>query len=188
MFVRGRPSSAELDRLLAEQGSAALTYGEVGATRSRLPDGYRHDEHTTVLGTGDRVFERAVLGLHRWEPHRGAGLSVRPDAAELVPGTALVVALPLPLVTAVAACRIVYVVDEPGEFGFAYGTLPVHPEQGEEAFIVRRDPGGVVRFTIRAFSRPRHPLARLGRPVARAVQVATTRRYLEALKAFTGGN
>lgn len=184
MFVRGRPSGAQLDRLLAEQADAALTYDEVGATRGALPDGYRHDEHAIVLGTGDRVFERGVLGLRRWEAHRGAGLSVRPDDAALVTGTVVVVALPLPLVTAVAACRIVYVVDESGAFGFAYGTLPAHPEQGEEAFVVRRDAGGDVTFAITAFSRPRHPLARLGGPVGRAIQLNTTRRYLAALKAF----
>lgn len=86
-----------------------------------------------------------------------------------------------------SACRIVYVVDEPGAFGFAYGTLPAHPEQGEEAFVVRRDAGGAVTFAITAFSRPRHPLARIGGPVSRQVQVATTRRYLRALKAFAAG-
>jgi uncharacterized protein (UPF0548 family) len=188
MFAKGRPSGAALDRLLAEQASQALTYDEVGATRGARPEGYRHDDHLIVLGTGDRVFERAGLGLRRWEAHRGAGLSVRPNTPPLVIGTAVVVTLPLPLFTAVAACRIVYVVDEPGAFGFAYGTLPAHPEQGEEAFIVRRDAGGVVRFAITAFSRPRHPLARLSGPVARWVQVATTRRYLRALKAFTDGH
>ena len=32
---------------------------------------------------------------------------------------------------AVAPCRVVYVVDGPGQFSFAYGTLPGHPERGE---------------------------------------------------------
>ena len=46
---------------------------------------------------------------------------------------------------------------------------------------------GVVRFTVRAFSRPRHPLARLGGPAARRVQLMTTRRYMRALKEFVSG-
>jgi uncharacterized protein (UPF0548 family) len=29
-------------------------------------------------------------------------------------------------------CRVVYVLDEPERRGFAYGTLPGHPESGEE--------------------------------------------------------
>ena len=186
MFVRGRPSAAALDRLVAEQGALALTYSEVGATRGRMPDGYRHDEHRVELGRGDRVFERAVRGLRQWEAHRGAGLTLRPEAPELRVGADVAVVLPLPTITAVAVCRIVLVVDEPDTFGFAYGTLPAHPEQGEEAFFVEREGDDVVRFTVTAFSRPRHPLARLGGPVSRRVQVMTTRRYLEALRRFAG--
>jgi uncharacterized protein (UPF0548 family) len=185
MFVARRPSDGSLDHLLAEQASEALTYREVGATRGSMPGGYRHDAHSVVLGEGDGVFDRAVQGLRQWEAHRGAGLTVRPEAPDVRPGTTIVVVLPLPLISAVAACRIVYVVDEPDTFGFAYGTLPAHPEQGEEAFIVSRDPAGTVRFSITAFSRPRHPLARLGGPVARRIQLGTTRRYLQALEAFT---
>lgn len=96
----------------------------------------------------------------------------------------MVQALELPFISAVAACRIVYVIDEPGTFGFGYGTLPAHPEQGEEAFTVHRDQHGDVSFVITAFSRPRHPLARLGGPLTRRIQVATTERYLYALKAL----
>ena len=34
-----------------------------------------------------------------------------------------------------APCRVVYVIDEPDIRGFAYGTLPGHPESGEERFV-----------------------------------------------------
>jgi uncharacterized protein (UPF0548 family) len=73
------------------------------------------------------------------------------------------------------------VVDEPNRYGFAYGTLPHHPEQGEEAFLVEQDDRGDVNFVIEVFSRPRHPLARLGKPVSRLVQKRTTRRYLRGM-------
>ena len=156
MFVRGRPTDAQLDRVLAEQSSEAVTYPEVGATvRATRPAGYRHDSGQITLGRGDAVFELAVLGLRGWEAHRGAGLTVRPRTAELVEGTTVLVVLALPLLSAVAACRIVSVVDEPDVFGFAYGTLPAHPEQGEEAFLVRREASGSVSFSITAFSRQR---------------------------------
>ncbi|HYH49978.1 MAG TPA: DUF1990 domain-containing protein, partial [Acidimicrobiia bacterium] len=122
--------------MIAEQASHALTYSEVGATRGHLPDGYRHDEHRIELGRAPAVFERAILGLRQWEAHRGAGLAVRPDVPDLRAGTNLAVVLALPIITAVAVCRVVLVVDEPHAFGFAYGTLPAHPEQGEEAFVV----------------------------------------------------
>jgi uncharacterized protein (UPF0548 family) len=75
----------------------------------------------------------------------------------------------------------------PNRFGFAYGTLPAHPEQGEEAFHIESDVHGTVRFVVTAFSRPRHPLARIGSPVARQVQLRVTRRYLTSLAEFVAG-
>ncbi|MFE1950591.1 DUF1990 family protein [Streptomyces sp. NPDC059524] len=78
-------------------------------------------------------------------------------------------------------CRVVRVVREPDRIGFAYGTLAGHPECGEEAFLVTREPDGSVWFRIRAFSRPGRWYTRLAGPLARVVQLAVTRRYLRAL-------
>ena len=48
-----------------------------------------------------------------------------------------------------------YVIDEPDIRGFAYGTLPGHPESGEERFAVRYDPETSAVFAeVSAFSRP----------------------------------
>ncbi len=81
-----------------------------------------------------------------------------------------------------ATARIVYVVDEPDRFGFAYGTLPLHPVRGEEAFMVSRDAGGNVTYSIDVFSKPNHLLTRLGRPFSRLVQKSTTRRYMRSMQ------
>ena len=89
--------------------------------------------------------------------------------------------VPLPLGFATAAGRVVYVVDESDCAGFAYGTLPAHPEEGEEAFLLRRRDGRV-RFEIVAFSKPRHPLTRIGAPVARFLQLRTNNLYLETMR------
>jgi uncharacterized protein (UPF0548 family) len=60
-------------------------------------------------------------------------------------------------------------VDEAGpvaRFGFAYGTLPGHAESGEERFLVEWDrTDDAVRYDVLAFSRSRHPLARLSYPL-----------------------
>jgi uncharacterized protein (UPF0548 family) len=82
-----------------------------------------------------------------------------------------------------APCRIVAVFKEPDAFGFAYGTLPGHPERGEESFVVERR-GTSTYFAIRAFSKPIDPLARLSGPLGRAVQRSVTRRYITALRRF----
>jgi uncharacterized protein (UPF0548 family) len=83
----------------------------------------------------------------------------------------------------VAPCRVVYVVDEPDRFVFAYGTLPGHPEQGEVAMIVERHEGAGVVFRIVSFSRTVDPVARLGSPVTRLIQRRVTGRYVQALAA-----
>lgn len=77
--------------------------------------------------------------------------------------------------------RVVYVVDEPRRRGFAYGTLPGHPERGEEAFVVERLADDSVWLVIRAFSRPAGPLVRIGSPLARLLQATFTARYERAL-------
>jgi uncharacterized protein (UPF0548 family) len=77
--------------------------------------------------------------------------------------------------------RVVYVVDEPGRRGFAYGTLPGHPERGEEAFIVEHLADDSVWLVIRAFSRPAGPLVWIGAPFARLLQALYTARYERAL-------
>jgi uncharacterized protein (UPF0548 family) len=77
--------------------------------------------------------------------------------------------------------RVVYVIDEPTRRGFAYGTLPGHPESGEEAFVVEQRDDESVWLTIRAFSRPAHPLLWVGYPVLRLFQAYFTSRYEHAL-------
>lgn len=78
-------------------------------------------------------------------------------------------------------CRVAYVIDEPTLRGFAYGTLPGHPESGEERFVLEQHPDGTITLKITAFSRPASRLAVLGGPFTRMVQQGMTSRYLRAL-------
>ncbi len=74
------------------------------------------------------------------------------------------------------ACRIAYTVEEEEtpslrRYGFAFGTLPGHVEQGEERFTVEwQGEDDTVWYELFAFARPAHPLARAGRPFVRLVQ------------------
>lgn len=83
----------------------------------------------------------------------------------------------------IAPCRIVYLLDEPDRFGFAYGTLPGHPELGEESFMVDRQ-GDETFFRIVAFSRPAEWLTRLGAPISRRVRRHFTRSCLQTLATY----
>jgi uncharacterized protein (UPF0548 family) len=83
----------------------------------------------------------------------------------------------------VLPCRVVSVDDEPERYGFAYGTLPGHPEQGEASFRIERGETGDVFFRIVSLSRTVDPLARLASPVTRLIQRRVTRRYPDAIAA-----
>jgi uncharacterized protein (UPF0548 family) len=177
-----RPSVGDLARALAKAKAADLSYPEASATRdSPLPAGYRLDLYERQLSSGETVFERAVEALRAWKAHVGAGVWIVPDDARVTVGETVLLVIKTAGVWATAPCRVVYVVDEPNRFSFAYGTLPGHPEQGEVAMIVERNEIGSVVFRIVSFSRTADPLARLGSPITRLIQHRVTNRYLQAL-------
>ena len=184
MFVIGRPSEERLGQVLADMRAATVTYPEVGATArpEELPAGYHHVRATAELGHGDAVFEAAAHGVRTWRLHRGQGIRVLPDDPGLAAGADVVLDVPLMGLHVIAACRVVWSVDDADRVGFGYGTLPVHPESGEEAFVVERTPSGDVVVEIAAFSRPRALLTKLGGPVARRQQRKATDRYIDALR------
>ncbi len=182
-----RPSAEDLARLLATAKAADLSYGEAGATKdSPLPAGYRLDHYERRLSSNEGVFERAVGALRGWKAHVGAGVEIVPDDARVTVGETVLFVIKTAVFWAAAPCRVVYVVDEPNQFSFAYGTLPGHPEQGEAAMIVERNEIGEVVFRIVSFSRTVDPLARLGSPVTRLVQRQVTNRYMEAVATASG--
>lgn len=103
-----------------------------------------------------------------------------PDGRPLLrPGDTAI--MRVPLYPAKVPARVVYVIDEPLRKGFAYGTLPGHPETGEEAFIVEYRDDDSVWLTIRAFSRPSSWIFWLGYPLVRLMQAIYTARYERAL-------
>ena len=180
-FWLRRPSPEHLQDLLASQCNRSLTYSAVGATRTSPPPGYTHERYSMPLGSDPGTFGLAVAALNRWAPQRGAGMHLTPDSPVVAQDECVVLLQRMVGGFVTAAARIVYVVDEPNRYGFAYGTLPHHPVAGEEAFLVEQDDRGNVNFVIEVFSRPRHPLARLGKPVSRLVQKRTTRKYLQGM-------
>jgi uncharacterized protein (UPF0548 family) len=162
--------------------NADFTYSEVGCTcGGTLPSGYGSLRRTLDIGAGAERFEQAVRVLLGWDMHRRAGVRVRASSQDVRQGAVAVLRLGIGRLAVDAPVRVAYVVDEPSRKGFAYGTLPGHPESGEEAFIVELHDDGAVTFTITAFSRPATLLARVGGPISRAIQSWVTNRYLRAL-------
>jgi uncharacterized protein (UPF0548 family) len=169
--------------LAVRLGEADLTYCEEGATGVALPPGYHHLHGRVVIGSGPQLFAAAAAALVGWQVHARAGLCVSASSATAEPGSVLMLGLGMAAIRIAAPCRVVYVIDEPGRRGFAYGTLPGHPERGEEAFIISQHPNATVTFTVTAFSRPASPLAKAAGPLGRAIQRHITDRYLRAAAA-----
>ena len=173
-----RPSESDLAGLLAKCRGQPLTYAPIGGSLGVLaPNGLRR--HRWCVALPDGSFDRASGALRAWDVHRGAELSVLADGPIEV-GTNVAMGAPLPVGFVDVTCRIVAIVHETDRRGFAYGTLPVHPESGEEAFLVVRDGSGV-RFEVDAISRPSHPVARLIPLVVDRLQDQAVQRYLSAM-------
>jgi uncharacterized protein (UPF0548 family) len=165
---------------LAALEELPLTYPEVGATGSgRLPAGYGHLHMEAEIGSGPQRFEQAADAVMHWGMQRGAGLRVRASSEVVVLDAVVLVRMGfLP-----APCRVVYVVDEPDIRGFAYGTLPGHPERGEERFVIRRDPTTSAVFAeVSAFSRPATWWSKAGGPLVPVLQRVIAKRYLRAVR------
>jgi uncharacterized protein (UPF0548 family) len=180
-----RPSDGDLEQLLARCQNDRLTYEPLGGSLGgATPAGFTRRAWSTTLTSSD-AFARAAAALASWAMHERAGFAVRCDGPIAV-RTNVAISAPLPVGYADVTCRIVAVVDEPDRSGFAYGTLSVHPEQGEEAFIVSRTGTGL-QFDITAVSRHRHPLARLAPAIADRMQASAAQRYLHSMEDLTAG-
>jgi len=187
MSIRLWPArERDLGALLKRGRTDALTYAPPGVSMRELALPGLTRRHWTTPLAGSNAFARAVEALRTWEMHRGAGLRVAADGPIAV-GTTVAFSAPLPIGFIDGTCRIVAVIDEPNRYGFAYGTLSVHPERGEEAFVVSRAADGTVRLDIEGVSRPAHPFARLVPPLADHLQDRGVRRYLAAMRALARG-
>lgn len=178
-----------LERIRRTAESGELTYEEVGATlRGEMPAGYDHVKVSGVVGRGADTFARARTGLSQWRTHQMRGVRVRPRGAPVAVGTTVVTALGVRAVAVAAPCRVVTVVDDPQRFGFAYGTLPGHPERGEESFVATLDPDGTVRLHVRAFSRSAGRLGRVVGPATHAASGVMAHAYVRSLRRFVGAS
>lgn len=173
---------------LRELADATFTYPEVGSARAgTAPPGHRQTGRSAVVGSGRAAFERAAAAVLDWRAQRGAGLRVRASGPAGTPGTVVVLTAGLPRFGYDIPCRVVWARTEGDERGFAYGTLPGHPESGEECFLVRLTPTGEVVYEIRVFFRLASPAARLGGPLSLLLQRAATDRYVTAIRRAAQG-
>ena len=192
MVTLNEPTDRDIRSFIASQADLPFSYSDVGATRfdpTAAPRGYILDHNRTELGRGPEVFQRAVNALKQWRQFELGWVTIVPRGVELAKGAKVEVKARGGGLWTLSAARVVYMIDEEGpvrRFGFAYGTLPDHVESGEERFLVEWNASDdTVWYDILAFSRPRHPLVRLGSPYARKLQKRFARESLLVMKTIS---
>jgi uncharacterized protein (UPF0548 family) len=188
MWRLARPSADDVRRHREAQRGLPFSYEAVGATREdRAPAGFDRDHNRARLGSGAAAFAAARGAIRAWTMFAPPLVWIEPSGIPIEVGeVAGVVAYALGLWWLNAA-RIVYVIDEPRRFGFAYGTLPGHVERGEERFSVEWLDDGEVWYDLLAFSRPHYWGARVARPLARRLQRRFVRLSQAAMRAAVHG-
>lgn len=192
------PTAKEIERFLAAQGSVNFSYREIGASEGGAPGGYNLDHNRVRLGSGATDFEAACAALKEWKMFPAPWTRITPNRAPIAVGQIVAMQANALGLWWLNACRIVYVIEEnvagapsaqsgsglavERRFGFAYGTLETHVEQGEERFSIEQLADGSVWYDLRAFSRPRFWAVRLAKPLARSLQRRFVRESLAAMQ------
>jgi uncharacterized protein (UPF0548 family) len=172
MFLFTRPTEQQVRDFLHEQNELPFSYAEVGISKERAsPAGYNADHNRIQLGTGAATFQLARQAIQNWQMFNIGWVKLFFDHTPIEVGRSVAPCAKHFGFYSLNVCRIVYTIDEERRYGFAYGTLCEHIEQGEERFLVEWNPeDDAVWYDLFAFSKPRNLLARLGYPVSRALQ------------------
>jgi uncharacterized protein (UPF0548 family) len=176
MFLLHKPSAKEINDFIATQTRLPFSYQEVSATKGHnSPAGYPINRYRAELGNGQPTYKNAVKALCSWQMYAldwtqlcWSNTPIKEDevVATLVKHLGF---------WSLNPCRIIYLIDEENEnlnrYGFAFGTLPAHSEQGEEKFVVEWDKtSDTVWYELYAFAKPKNWLAKIGFPFVNFLQ------------------
>lgn len=128
------------------------------------------DRLEVVLGSGDVAWGRARQALDEWTHFDLPWAAVATGGSPAHPGLDVLVQARRLGIHMRVACRVLETHDTVGAdrhtYGFTYGTLCSHVEQGEESFEVWRDvASGEVGYTIHAMAVPGRWYSRLAKPL-----------------------
>lgn len=169
-----------LDTLRAEP----LSYGHDGGVDRPPASGFVLDVHRVLLGRGAPAYQRASEALRAWVMFP-AWAAIFPPGQPQEVGRIVAMTVRIMGLWWVNPCRILQRIEEveggAARCGLVYGTLPQHAECGEERFLVEQRTDGSVWYEIRAFSRPRHWMARVAFPLARWWQLRFVRESQAAM-------
>ncbi len=176
MFLFDKPSEKEISDFIAAQSRVPFSYREVGATINHAsPVGYPINRYRKELGKGQQTYKNAVKALCSWQMYALDWTRLYPSNAPIKEGEVVATLVKHLGFWSINPCRIIYLIDEESEklnrYGFAFGTLPAHSEQGEEQFLVEWDKeGDTVWYELYAFAKPQNWLAKIGFPFVSFLQ------------------
>ena len=174
MLLLTRPTDDRIQTFLANQKGRNYSYDEVGASRGRLPSGYKVLRDRVELGCGSVQFARAANALKQWKMFDVPAVTLCWPTTPIQVGSLVAILIKHFGFWSLNFCRIVYVIDEENpvrRIGFAYGTLAEHAERGEERFTVEWDRSSdLVSYDILSFSRPGNWKTVIAYPLARRLQ------------------
>jgi len=123
MFLPTRPTSAEIDRFLANSADLSLSYEPVHILDAPNAHAPIH-EAVATLGRGRNDFIRACDALRAWTQFDIGWVELHPRGASIDVGTNVAVLIRHLGFWSLNGCRVVYHVgDGETRFGYAYGTL-----------------------------------------------------------------
>jgi uncharacterized protein (UPF0548 family) len=170
MFLLGSKTENRVRQILERHKASKLSYEGVGRTQTLLPGGCEVHRGQFLLGEGSHVFYKAKEAVQLWRMFDIPWVRLYRENVPLNAGNTVAILAGGFGVWMVNLCRVIYVIDEPRRYGFAYGTLPEHAEAGEERFLVEWRDDNLVWYEVLAFSHEQQLLAKLAYPIARRLQ------------------
>lgn len=161
-----RPTEGDIARVAARDAGLDPTYPATGS--------FHEFEHAAVVGRGAAALAVGMRAIENWQMHGDAGIQVRP--VPIAEGETVTLWTRTLGVWMLFGCRITEIHNADRQFGFTYATLPGHPEQGHERFVLHHEANDDVVLRIHARSRPAILLTRAAGPLGRLLQ----RRYAAA--------
>lgn len=175
MFQLNPPGPFEIERRISAArrlpASSPPLLTLAGGPISPVPKGFAHDLSRSELAPGRAAFVDARQAMQHWAQFDLGWVAVANPHVLVAVGEVVAVLAHAAGLWSLNLCRIMETIDTATHFGFLYATTATHIEEGQERFLIELDEEhGSVTYLVEALSRPRHPLAWLAYPFARAMQ------------------
>lgn len=177
----GRVSDERLEQL-RDTALDHDTTNPYGILNGPTPEGMAFKVWRKTIDHTD--FHQAKEAIGAWAGHHLAGIDRMPAQPLIEVGETLAMAIPVGPLSVSATARVVEVFDEPNKFGFSYSTLPHHPEDGEESFIIHRHDDGTLEIVVTAMWRGAAVANHVLPPLTRFLQNRAIGQYLDGIAEF----